>query len=565
MIGWVEVRRALGCVVAIATMVSSDALGQGSVFGGAVHGGTLAVLEQPSGSVSSTSSATHVWTHSTGADAWIGTNVAIGDDGRHVLSQFQGLKGATRLFRTEDSNPPTPMWQASAPYLAMSAKVDAADRADVLATFHFAQDSASAARVPQLTLYASNSGSPLWKYSFPFSVTMPANGVHVSADGETIVAWVFDYGTLTTALAVFGRATNVPRLFVNLETSGIPFAVRLSSSGSTLSIVSNIKTIILDVASGAVAFTSYHTQSVGLGHAISRDGSMFARALSSRTVALFQKQEAMYLPWFSYTLDVDASCSSIAFSEDGSTLALGYNYGYPYLQVRTVVLDIRTLPAQVVFDHSVIGGGAWINTLADLAISARGETVAVGLAGDQQGAAREVQVYSKDATSGTWSTALEYDLPGSVNDVDVSSDGTRVAVASKAVHMTTGGSGGRIDTFKLTPIAPTMDLTWDGTPSPGNTVYFHHTGLTPGRPAQLMVSPELASPPLYFPGVGTLYIRRDRITIEAVGNADSNGVFHCSVLVPVDTTKVGHTYYVQSMGLEPPQLSNTWLAITIQP
>jgi hypothetical protein len=563
-------RNALGLYIAGVAMVAGSAFAQTSVaqttlFDGQVLGGTPEELRAESGTIASTSSGSLVWTHASGAENWIGTNVAVGDDGRFVLSQFQGVYGATRLFRTQDANPPTPVWQNSATYMAMSTRVDAARSADVQATLHFAQDSVSSTRVPLLSVYSSASAAPMWRYSFPFSVIMPRNGVHVSSDGETIVGWVYDFGTLSTAVAVFGRTSNTPRSFSNLATLGVPLSVKLSADGSTLYVASAIKTMILDVANGTIAYELYNSEGLGLGHAISGNGSVFARGLSQRSIATYRKQGSTYVPWFTYSLDTEASCMSLALSDDGSTMACGYNYGSPYQQVRTVVLNLATTPAQVVLDESVLGSGTLMNSMSDLALSARGDTVAVALSGDQNGAAPELLVYAKDASAISWSRAYQFDLPGSANDVDISADGTRIAVASKAVHMMAPGTGGRIDLFEVTPTVATADLTYTGVPSIGAELDFYVSGLTPGRLTELLVSREAASPPLSFPGVGVLYLKRDAINIESIGNADHTGTYHARLAIPLDPGLIGKTYYVQGLALEPSQLSHDWLQITILP
>lgn len=543
---------------------TSAALAQGSLSGGPGLGGQPSVLAGAAGTIASSAGGSLVWTHTSGTENWVGTNVAIGDNGAVVLSQFQGLHGATRLFHSQDANPPTPIWQQNAAYMSLSTRADAAKRADVQATLHFAQDSSAAPRVPVLAVYSS--AGPMWSYAFPFTVNMTRNGVFVSSDGETIVAWVYDYSSLSTAVAVFSRSSATPRSFSNLATLGTPLAVKLSGDGSTLYVASAIKTLILDVDHGTVAYESYNSEGLSLGHAISGDGSIFARGLSQRTVSLYRKQGSTYAPWFTYDLNANAACMNLAISEDSSTLACGYNYGSPYLEVRTVVLDLTSPTHQVVMDESVVGSGALMNSMADLALSARGETVVVGLSGDELGAAPEVVVYAKDSAAGSWGRVYQFDLPGSVNDVDVSADGRRVAAASKAVHMSSAGSGGRIDVFELVPTTASGDLTWEGVPSIGSTLTFHHSGLTPGTSAELLVSPELALPPVEFPGVGTLYLKRDELTVEAFGTADQNGVFTCQVTIPTDDpTLAGRTYHVQSIGLNPAQLSHDWLTITIQP
>jgi hypothetical protein len=506
-----------------------------------------------------------VWTYASGGESWIGRTVALGNQGEHVFSEFEGFQGSTRMFAAQDANPPTPLWQSTLPYMSYSSKVDAAETANVQVALRFNQAASTASRVPVLSRYTSNSAAANWTYSFPFTVTNSASGVHVSRNGQTIVAWVYDYSSLKTAVAVFGPSSSTPRSYNLVYTAGMPLSGELSADGSTLLLVAAIKTIVFNATSGAVSYELFNTQTLNLGHAISGDGSVFALSGSQRQVMLYKKQGTTYQPWFTHVLEADAACSTVALSDDSSTLVCGFNYGSPFLQVRTHVLDLRAPTHPVVFDESVTGGGTMMNVITDVDVSADGSAVAVGLSGDQQGLAPELLVYGKNAQSGAWSRLFGYDLPGSVNDVDISADGRRVAVASKAVHMSVAGNGGRLDLFGVTQtIAPSADIAVFGTANLGGTITFQQY-LPAGTSAMLLRSPSLAAVPQVFAGIGTLYLERSTTRVAASGIAGSNGVFETQVIVPMNAALVGRTFYFQGLSTLPDKLSHDWVSVTIQP
>ncbi len=506
-----------------------------------------------------------VWTHSSGAENWIGRTVALANQGGNVFSEFEGLNGSTRLFSSQDVNPPTPLWQSSVPYMSFGSKVDAAESANVQVALRFDQASATASRVPVVSRYSSGSSTPTWTYRFPFSVTNPASGIGVSSDGQTIVAWVFDFSTIRTAVAVFGPSSGTPRSYTQIDTSGVPLAAELSADGSTLLIVSPIKVMVFAVPTASVTYTLYNTQTLNVGHAISGDGSVFALSAAQQKVMLHRRQGTLYQPWFTHVLAADAACSRLAFSDDGSTLVCGFNYGSPYLQVRTQVLDLASPLHAVVFDESVTGGGTAMNVITDLDVCSDGHAVAVGLSGDQQGLAPELLTYARDPQSHMWSRVFSHNLPGSVLDVDISADGRRVATASKAVHMSTGGSGGRIDLFSVGAATPhTADIAVVGAAHLGSAITFRQY-LTPGRSASLLRAPSLAALPQAWPGVGTLYLDRIRTKVVSTGVAGSNGIFETTVTVPMDASLVGLTFYFQGYSALPDTLSHDWVSVTVLP
>jgi hypothetical protein len=500
------------------------------------------------------------WTHSSGAENWIPKTVALGNDTQNVFFQFDGYLGSARLFSTQAPNPPSPLWTDNAAYMSFSSEVAAADDADVLATLRFDQPSSTAQKVPVVARYASNSSTPRWTYSFPFTVNNPTSGIQVSRDGQTIAAWVYDYSNLKTAVAVFGPTSGTPRSYSLLYTAGMPNTAKLSDDGSTLLIVSDLKQLVFKTATGTLALDGWNMTSIGNGVAISRDGSTYAITRQRQYVDVF-KNNAL-----SFTLDLglpEPACHVVEFNDSGTTLALGWNFGAPNLETRVQVVDVGSPSHPVVLNDSIIGVGAnRMNIITDMDLSADGSLLAVGTSGDADNVAPGIVLYQR---APTWSRLYEQDLPGSVNAVDVSADGQYIAVASKAVHMNVAGSGGRIDLFRAVPAGgPSADLEVFGSTHLGDTITFRAYVL-PGQFVRLLRAPSLAATPQIFPGVGTLYLDRPKTKLAATGFANANGVFETSLVIPMDASLVGRTFYFQGYGMTPDALGQDYVSVTVLP
>ena len=160
--------------------------------------------------------------------------------------------------------------------------------------------------------------------------------------------------------------------------------------------------------------------------------------------------------------------------------------------------------------------------------------------GDQSGAAPEVMVFRRDRDMPTHA----HNLPGSVQAMDLSADGKRLAVASKAVHNNVAGGGGRLDLYDL----EVGDLRVHGVPRTGQSVRIELEG-TPGRPAILLASRSLAKQPSEHPGVGFMVLDRKSAWKVPMGVFDANGV--AAVDYDLPSNAAGLTLYFQG-GQEAP-------------
>ena len=163
-------------------------------------GATVALVGVCAGSASAQSQL--VWSHASGPgnENWNPKVVSIGEHGTQVLSAFGPFTDFTRLFSAYDQNPPSPVWQDDASTATNRHRVASARYADVHATLHDV-DAGGAFNTRDVIVkkYTSASSTPDWTYQFPDETNgHEATAVHVSADGQTIVALMHNMFTART-------------------------------------------------------------------------------------------------------------------------------------------------------------------------------------------------------------------------------------------------------------------------------------------------------------------------------------------------------------------------------
>jgi hypothetical protein len=155
-------------------------------------------------------------------------------------------------------------------------------------------------------------------------------------------------------------------------------------------------------------------------------------------------------------------------------------------------------------------------------------------------------------------------LPGSALAVDVSADGSKVAVASMRGHMEAPLGGGDLFLFRITP----QDLVLDGIPSPGAHVFAHYTApadVLPGAPVALLSAPVLDDTAHVLPGVGTLFLPRIQSHAVSYASVDGTGMANFDLALPSNSVTIGTTAYYQALSLSPRRLSETWAKLTVVP
>ena len=500
----------------------------------------------------------HVWTHQSENGNWIGKVVSIGDAGTQVFTALGISNSHARLFASSDTNPPTPIWDLPEPDYAWKHAVASAAHSSVHAYLHYESTTVEGPNHPVVRKHSAMQGPPDWSWSFPFTVTSPEGGVDLSEDGSVLVAWVFSSAANQLMVAGFDGDTGVPTSYTGVYVHGAPKAVRLSPDASVLYVSSVIKTVLMDPLTGATLYQKYNWDGVTAGHAISRDGDLYAEVLPPNRVRVHRRTDGEYEEVFAYELPGPNMCNNVALSADGSLLVCAFDFYDTWLEIGIQAFDLTRPNQPMVVDDRSIGAGIYSNVTSSISVADDGSAFVLGSWGDELGQAPELRAYRR--SGGSWRLSATHDLPGSVYAVAMSPDGLRFASASKLIHANQMGGGGRIDTYEV----DSPDVTVRGVPVAGARVTLRQR-TPPHAQGRMLYSRALSDPPLPMPRSGILYLDRSDLHFLPVGTADGRGVLDTPFDLPTDPSMIGRSIYFQGMQLQSRRLTQSWAKITILP
>ncbi len=494
-----------------------------------------------------------VWSKPDAGEGWVGQSVALGQHGTLAFTEFDSATDRAELISSLDVMPLAPLWTDPQPWTSQDARVDASADAGVLVSSRqFPVSGVSGPRQTIVSKYsAASAAGPDWEYTFPTSGYGPARAL-VSRDGRRIVAGLLDpLGSLR--LAIFDPLSGVPTYTATLPCGPQLRAFLLSDDGSTVYWASGTTCTVWDVASHAtianfLLFTSLDC------HAISGDGRVFAYG-GFNTVDIYERSPGgSFVHTHQMTVPGQAVCGKIDISADGSTLVAGFNLWDFNVGVVIQALDVPT--KTLTMSDTAIGAGTLQNVVSDISMSDDGQRFAVGLWGDQAGLVPELRLYQRNQNA----PVQTFDYPGSVYSVDMSPNGRRVLVGTKAVHANTYAGGGTVDLHRFGD----EDFVGHGIPSLGDKVRFTLQG-SPNSPALLIIAPR-PGPPFQVPGVGgTLYLDRLTMTTRSIGTTDATGRLTYDYDISTNPLMVGTTWFFQGFELAPRQFSQDWVRFTVLP
>jgi WD40 repeat protein len=494
------------------------------------------------------------WSHSDGGLAWIGIAASLGERGTQVFAEYDLNNEADELFSSFDTDPPTAVWSDGTALGSEARMVASADENDVHVSIRqVIVNGNPATRQAVVSKYSSTSPVPLWTYTFAPIINAGAK-VGIARDGRTIAAALTNDSTWDVEIAVWGPANSLPGQYTKIPvgTNGYLRGFDLSADGSTLYFSAGTRAYIFDIATHAVVFDTDIGASFD-SHAISGDGGVFAFG-NFNALRVWERSGGTYINTHTATKPGQVYCARVDVSDDGSTVAAGWYYYNPGLQVTLEALDVPT--KSTTMSETLLGVGGLQNLVADVVCSADGERFAVGLWGDA-GTIDEVRLYDRDQNA----PIATLNTPGSIFDVDLSADGQRVVGASKAVHANSLGNGGRIDLLD----AGGEDFVLRGAPTSGGTIDWQLYG-TVGQPAFLLTALALDPTPVTYPGgIGTLFIDRASLTVVSMGSVQAQGFAQLTNLLSSDPTMIGKSFFHQGMVLGPRRLSADWVKLTILP
>ena len=490
---------------------------------------------------------------------WLAGTVGLGDHGSQVFSEHGTFLNRTLLLSAHDGNPPIPAWTDDVQVENFARRVCSAAEANVHVAIH--QEFVDDLKVGRQTIvnkYTSSAATPDWTWTSPVGiVNHDYTTILVSGDGETIALLVHDNSTNGARLAVLDAATGTPVLDQPLDTFGIFLTAQLSPDGSTLALASGLKLLVYDIPTASVVHEAFLFTSPQYGAlALSGDGSLLATGTLGSFTLLQRQAGGGYTTLNTQALGGSTYCRRLALSADGSTVVAGL---HQLGDKNTVMLRaFDTASQDMTLDLEFAGTGSYDNLIQEIECSDNGLRFAVGLWGDEGELVPEVLLYQQ----GMVEPLVIDDLPGSVTELDLSSDGRWLAVASKGVHANVWGGGGAISLYA----AGFIDVCLTGTPSLGKTMLVEHQ-LREGATSTILIATALADEPIsdHSYGNGLLYLDPTTTTVLGSDEADENNVAVIPFALSDDPAEIGQVYYLQGWDLESPRLSANWVKVTVLP
>ncbi|MBL8858043.1 MAG: hypothetical protein JNL28_06040 [Planctomycetes bacterium] len=494
-----------------------------------------------------------VWSQSDAGQGWIGRTVALGQFGELVFSEFDTATDRAQLVSGIDAMPLAPLWSDPQVWTSQDARVEAsAQNAVFVSCRQIPVSGVTGPRNIIITRYGTANSTPNWTYQFPVPSYGPARAL-VSRDGSKIMAGMLDtLGALR--LAIFDPFSGVPVYTATLPAGPQLRSLLLSDDGSTLYWATSSTCTLWDVATRTTIATYALFNSLDC-HAISGNGRVFAYGGFNK-LDIFERQAGGgYAHIHQMTLPGQTVCGRIDISADGSTLVAGFNHWDFNLSVTIQALDIPS--RQLTMSETVTGAGTFQNIVSDIAVADDGQRFVVGLWGDELGLVPELRLYRRFQNT----PVHTYDYPGSVYDVDISSDGSRVVAGTKAVHANTYAGGGSIELYRFED----EDFVVKGIPRLGDKVRFTLGGSAPLSPCFLINAPRPGIATVLHGIGGALYLDRTTMVTRPIGVADANGQVTYQYDLPTSPSSIGVPTFFQGFTLVPRQFSESWMRVTVLP
>jgi hypothetical protein len=495
-----------------------------------------------------------VWSQSDAGQGWVGQTVALGQQGTLAFTEFDNATDRAELISCFDVVPLAPLWTDPQPWTSQDAKVDAAADGGVFVSCRQIPVTGSTGPrnviISKYSVWSTN--GPDWEYTFPVVSYGPARGL-VSRDGTRVVAGMLDtVGVLH--LAIFDANSGTPTYTTTFPCGPQLRALLLSDDGTTLYFASGSACNVWDIATHTTLASFILLSSLDC-HALSGDGRVFAFG-GFNTVDVYERQgTGSYAHTHQMTVPGQAVCGKVDISRDGSTLVAGFNLWDFNVGVTIKALDIPSKTETM--SDTAIGAGTLQNVVSDIAISDDGQRFAVGLWGDEAGLVPELRLYVRDQNA----PVQTYDYPGSIYSLDISPNGRRVLVGTKAVHANIYASGGTVDLHRFGD----EDFVGHGIPSLGDKVRFTLQG-APNSPVLLVLAPRPSAGPQQVVGFGgSLNLDRVTMSTRLIGVTDATGRIDYDYDNSTNPLTIGTTWFFQGATLAPRRFSDSWLRFTVLP
>lgn len=380
------------------------------------------------------------WQDDDGAALWVGTDVAIGDAGATVIAAKESNRQRISVYSAVVGDSLFDHLQPD----SLQIRVDAAAQSTTLAAMvlHYKRPGSTADLEPELWVWENATDpEPAWKYTFPGADSWFYTGmdVHVSADGQTIVAW----NTYTTdrrvLIHVFDLDGTVRGSFETTRRYN-------SAAGEHVVVSRDMQRLLIDVGGHPQLIDlqtgdllkEWQHHSLWSGHTLSGDGRTVAIGDDEQVRIHREDAEGRFPRIGTYTLPSDQNAGALALDNDGSHLAVLANASSPRDRLDLVVYQVDT--GQDLALHTFHAPNNYLNLKATGLQMTEDAAMIVGSTyGDDFGFIPDAFAYEL----GKGLTAEIY-TEGSAFACDMDPSGQVFVVATKDKHANEIGTGGDI-------------------------------------------------------------------------------------------------------------------------
>lgn len=402
------------------------------------------------------------WQDDDGAALWIGTDVAIGDDGATVISAKESSRPMISVYSSLVGEA---LFDHPLPY-AFQIRVDAAERSTEMAAMvlHHRRPGWTKNMAPELWFWSdANDPEPTWKFAFPEADSWFYRGmdVHVSADGQTIVAWNTYTRERRNLIHVFDADGTIRGTFETTQEFN-------SSAGEQAVVSQDMRRLLMDVGGHpqlidletGELLKEWKHHDLRSGHTLSGDGRTVAISDEEQVRIHREDADGKFPRIGTYTLPSHQTASQLALDGDGSHLAILATTSSPADQLDLVVYDVN---ATVTVDlHRFSAPDNYYSVAATGLHMTEDAAMIVGSTyGDGEGLIPDAFAFQP----GRGVTA-EIFTDGSAFACDMDPTGQFFVVATKDKHANSIGTGGDI-VYADTRLVP---LTVTGLPRLGHTL-----------------------------------------------------------------------------------------------
>lgn len=380
------------------------------------------------------------WQDDDGAALWVGADVAIGDNGATVISAKQWNSPMISVYSSLTGES---LFDHLLPY-AFQVRVDAAERGTAMAAMvlHHRRPGSTLSMATELWVWEdATDPEPAWKFAFPEADSWFYTGmdVHISADGQTIVAWNTYTSTRRNLIHVFDLDGTVRGTFETTQEYN-------SSAGEQVVVSRDMHRLLMDVggepqlidlATGEL-LKEWRHHGLRSGHTLSGDGRTVAIGDGSEVRIHRENEEGKFPRIATYTLPSNQTAGELALDHDGSHLAILANASSPANRLDLVVYHVDAKADLAV--HRFESPNNYLSLRATGLQMTEDAAMIVGSTyGDDPGLIPDAFAYAL----GEGITA-EIFTQGSAYACDLDPSGQLFAVATKDKHANSIGTGGDI-------------------------------------------------------------------------------------------------------------------------